>query len=175
MTDKRREKKLTNNDLYRVLQGIRDINAYNNDPNIKPEMKLYGKKFSYALAKNQNALEIESSYLEKILKHSDKYSEYDKKRMELRKTHAKKDKNGVEIIVGTMYVIDNQSKHDEEFEKLQTEYKDEIETQEKHEEKFNESLLDETDFKFHLLEEEYLPEAILPGQLNKIFGMIKDE
>lgn len=175
MAEKRKEKKLTNNDLYSVLQGIRNINDYNNNPDIKPEMKLYGKKFSYALAKNQKELENEGLYLETILKHSDKYSEYDKKRMELRKKHAKKDKNGTELIMNNMFVLENQKKYDKEAEDLQTEYKDEIETHEKHIEKFNESLLDEADFKFHLLEEKHLPEPILPNQLKGIFEMIKED
>ena len=78
-------------DLYTLLNGFEAVKD------------LKGVNFAYARAKNKKLVLAELELLKGVLKDSDRFAEYDKKRIELCEVHCKKDKNKKPVMKNGKY------------------------------------------------------------------------
>lgn len=129
-----------------------------------------GQKFVYALVKN---LSIIKPDVEAILKtiNTDKYKEFEAKRFELAKNHSKTDENGKPIILnnGKNFDIKDYEKFENDFLKLNEDYKKVLDEREK----FLESKADKIDF--YKINPDDLPQDITFAQLNGISVLLADK
>ena len=156
-------------DLFNML------NAINKLGNVK------GVKFAYALAKNKNKLMTECKIIEEAMEKlppalEKENKEYQKKRIDLNKKHARKKDDGQPMIISGRYIIEDQDKFDKEYAKLEKEYKKIIDKQQELRET-NEKLLKEEseDLKFHHIKLADVPEDITMNQLEVLMEIIDDK
>lgn len=100
----------------------RDLIGFSNL--INTVISLKGAKFAYAIVKNIKMVQAELEILDKAK--SEKFKEYDKKRMELAKKCAKKDKAGRPVINGNSYILEDRESFDFGLKELREEYKEDI-------------------------------------------------
>lgn len=136
---------------------------------------LSGVRFSYAVAKNKKLIETEIEALNVALKASEKYTEFDTKRVELCKRLADKDEKGVAKMDNNSFVIiANKEEFDKELEALRTEYKEEIDAREAQIKKFNEMMEEESSFVPHKIKLADLPANITAKQTTDLFEIIEE-
>ena len=161
---------MTNKALIQLLGGLQTVK------NIEGA----SFPFSYAIAKNIRVITPLIETLRSTIKPSEKYQEYDEKRVELARNHAKKDENGkpVEMVIGqgSQFIIEDQKSFEADLKKLQNDpaYKKEIESFDRRASEFNKALDGESEkVELHMIEQSDVPEKITPGQLEGIFDIIK--
>ena len=131
-----------------------------------------GAKFSYAVTRNLNALKGEVDAIQSALNPTEKFTEYDNKRVALAKEHSKKDEQGKPLIEGNQYVVEDT--FDVAFEALKEEYKEEIDARQKQIEDYQALLDEEIEVDIFVLSQENLPDTISVAQVNALFPMIKE-
>ena len=129
-------------------------------------LNLKGVKFAYAIAKNIRLIRAEVELLEKAK--SEKYKEYDNKRLELAKKHAQKDDKGNPQIVNNSYILENQEVFNDEFEILKKEYESEIK-------EYEDLLNTENDIKLYKIKLVDIPLDITAGQMLVIEEIVEGE
>lgn len=160
---KRKQNMLKNSDVLSLDQALSTVG------------NLSGVKFSYAIAKNRNLVDVEVKALKEALKFSEKYTEFDTKRVELCKRLADKDEKGVAKMEANAFVIvANKEEFDKELETLRAEYKTEIDAREEQLKKFNEMLEEESSFVPHKIKLADLPAAITAAQTTALFNLIEE-
>ena len=142
--------------------------------------KLSGVRFSYAVSKNVDILKPEIDALIKSVEPSEQYQEYEEKRVEIAKSHAKKNKEGKELVNiredgNQEYQIKDQKAFEKELKKLQAEHKDAIDGREKQYEEYNKMLEESVDVNLHTIKLNDIPEDITTAQMHSILPMIQDE
>lgn len=149
------------------LQSVKDIEGAN-------------FKFSYAVAKNLRAITQIVSTLRETIKPSEKYQDYEEKRVELCRKHAQKDEKGnpMSMVIGktSQFIIEDQDAFETDLKKLQNspEYKKEVDGYKKKLDEFNKAMdLESEPVELHMIEQSDVPENITPGQLEGIFDIIK--
>ena len=151
-------------ELFDVLQGLKSVK------------NLKGVKFAYAVAKNKKKVESEIEDLKEAVKPSDKYLEYDKKRMETCEKYCSKDDKGKAVIKGNVYDgLAGNRKFEKEMERLRKDYKKELESRKKQIEEYNKMLTEEIEMDFHKLTLKEVPEDISSEQLEKILPIIEEK
>jgi len=145
---------------------------------------LVGVKFAYALAKNAELIQGEIDALNASLKMSKEYSVFDKKRIELAKSHAKIE-NGIHVvkqkIVGEgrweeYYEIGDQKAFDKAFEELKKANKKVVEAREKQLEEFNQLLKEESSkLKFYKIKLSDVPQNISSEQMSGIYVLVEEK
>lgn len=153
---------MENRQLQVLLQGINAVNS------------LQGVKFAYGINKNRKAIERELETLQEAIKASDKYTEYDKKRIELCEKHAVKDDNGKAKMENNEYVITDKDAFDKEIDTLRAKYKDAIDEREAQLKEFSELLKKESDFVPFKIAFEDVPEDITSDAMSKIIDLIDE-
>ena len=105
--------KILNEKLQSVYQGIEAVSG------------LKGVRFAYAMARNKSALKKELETLQEAVKASDKFAEYDKKRIELCEQYADKDEKDKPKLENNEYVFSkaNKVKFDKELDAFRKGYK----------------------------------------------------
>jgi deoxyhypusine synthase len=136
---------------------------------------LKGIKFAYALNKNKRLIKKEVNRIYDIVKPSEKYLEYDKKRIDMAKKHAKVDENGEPLVENEKYVMKNKRKFNSELKKLQEEYGDAFKEQQEKERLSHIEWEKECDINFHKISEKDIPKNISPAQLEFISAFMVDE
>jgi len=142
---------------------------------------LSGAKFVYAMARNSSKIDPLSKALSQTLDFTKEYKEYDGKRVELAKRHAKIKDGKPEIRPMAdnprklEYVIENQENFDKELEALKKQYKSAIDVADKQIEDFNSLLKSESDFIPYMITKEEIPLNITAAQLTGIFKLVKEE
>jgi len=155
--------KLSGNDLV-ALHGALEAVA-----------NLKGIKFAYGVAKNKSRIETELKALQAGLTPSDKYAEYDKKRLALCRTHAAKDEKGAPQTVGRSFVgLEGNEEFQTKVEALQKEYKDAIDTHQKLLDEYVAAMKEDVEFKEYIIPLANVPEDITAGQLSGIIVLIDD-
>lgn len=136
-----------------------------------------GVKVNYAISRNISILKPVIDSLMICLKSSDRYKEYEKKRLKIAEKHAQKDKVGKPVIEDNIFIgLIGNEEFTKEFEALKEEYKDALIEKEKQIDEYN-SMLDE-DIKEeiipHLIKIEDIPEDITTKQMNALCPFITD-
>jgi hypothetical protein len=148
--------------LYQVLSSVSDLK---------------GVKFSYFVVKNLSLIEREIKSLEKVIEASKDYYEFEEKRIELAKKHAKKDKDGEpktkEVNGKKVFDMESQVAFDKEFKALQKKNKKTLEEREKQIKEYNELIEQESDIKLHKIKLSDIPEEINVSQMKAIESLIE--
>lgn len=138
------------------------------------KINLKGVKFSYAIAKNISIIKPEVESLQKSIDMTEEYKEFDAKRIELAKKHAKKDKNGEPLVVDKNYVPENEAELEKKFAVLKEENKELVEARKKQMDEFNELLDKQNDVKLYKISIKDIPEEISSQQMTQIFQLIEE-
>lgn len=142
--------------------------------NLKALKGLKGVKFNYAIARNISKLSTEIECLEKSKEQTDLYKEFEKERVELAKSFAKKNEKGVEIIVEKNYIILDQEAFDKSFEELKEKHKEAVAEREAQLKEYIELLDKESTFIPFKIKVELIPEEITTEQMNAIYPLVEE-
>ena len=163
---------MKNEQLNGLMMGIEAVSG------------LKGVRFAYAMARNKSALKRELETLQEAIKASDKFTEYDKKRIELCEQYADKDEKDKPkmINVGTpqapreefVFSKANKTKFDKEVDKLQKDNKVVLEERTAQLKEFSELLKKESEFVPYMIAYESIPEDITTEALSKIIELIEE-
>lgn len=153
---------MLNEKLQGLYQGIEAVSG------------LKGVRFAYAMAKNKSALKRELETLQEAIKMSEKYGEYEEKRVELCEQHSEKDDKGKAKLENNEYVILSKAQFDKELGKLRKEYESVIEERTAQIKEFNELLKKESEFKPYMVAYESVSEEISSSQLSGIIELIEE-
>ena len=144
----------------------------NNLPNVN---NLKGFKLAYAVAKNKRALLDEQRILQDILKSSDKFLEYDKKRIELCELHAEKDERGKPMKEGGRYKgLADHTEFQNGLDALMEEYKEAIEAETNKLQDHQKALDEIVEFKMEMIPIDLVPQDITVAQMDAMMLMILD-
>ncbi len=155
-------------ELYRGLSGIKNI---------------LGVRINYAIVKNINKIREESESFEKIILPSDKYKEYDLKRIEIVKKHTKKNEKGEPLFMlddpstgaGRYDVEDGWDfNQDQEIIDLKKEYADEIEKRESQIKEYDKLLEEESHLELFKIKLDIIPESVSTEQMNVLYKIIEE-
>ena len=135
--------------------------------------KLKGVKFSYAVAKNIGRIESHLKELELAIKPDQEYEQYDKLRVQIVEKHADKDENGVPIIEGNQYKVDEE-KIKQEIDDLNDKYADAIKYRERQMDEFQKMLNEDVGIEIHMIDKESLPDDISVEQMRIVEFMLND-
>lgn len=143
---------------------------------------LRGKSFAYAIEKN---MKIVSAYTKKMgeelnvkfLKPSESFDKFDEARVKLAEEFATKDESGTPLttrnkVGGESFVISDQKKFDEEFQKLKEEYKEALDEREANLKAYEEAIKGPADIKLHAIRKEDVSEDITANILKQIKVLI---
>ena len=158
---------MTNNDLFKLLQGLNSVG------NCK------GARFAYCVAKNVEKLTAECKLLEKQMEPSDKFKEYETKRIGLVSKYCDKNEDGSpKLTPESTFVFDGGNTAPkgliDEIDVLRSSYDTEIIERNKQVEDFNILLSDESDFVPSKIKNEFLPDDITVAQVTSIMAIIED-
>ena len=140
---------------------------------------LQGAKFAYAISRNLSLLQPEIDALKKALEASDEFQKYDEARVELAKSHAKKnDKGEPETTKNAQgqetFVLENQEAFDKAFEALKEEHKATLEARQKQVDEQNELLKTESTVTLYKVSLADVPNAITADQMKAISEIVED-
>jgi len=140
---------------------------------------LSGPRFSYVIARNISILKDEVIALVKAQESSKEFQEYDRKRVELARSHATKDEHGKAIVSNVSgvgkFVIEDEEEFKVAWDKLKIEYKDAIDIKQKMNDEFRTVLQEKIEFVLYSLSREELPENITAQQLSDILVLVKKD
>lgn len=153
---------MTNQDLINLYEGLDKVKD------------LKGFKFAYAVVRNSNKIKTEITNLEETLKTTEKFNEFETKRIELNKKYAKKDEKGEPIIEKDAYILENKEEFEKEYELLKEEYKEEITKREEQNKELVKFLKEETTFELFKVKKEDVPQDITPAQMGGIISIIEE-
>lgn len=133
-------------------QQILDLNdAFLSSYNLK------GVQFAYAVAKNMRTIKPILEDLQKQFEPSERYIEFQKEVEKLKAEYPDKD-------------IPK-----EKIEDVESRYKDVIDERIKQETAFKKVLEEEVEIDLHMVHIDFVPNAVTPDQMTKMFPMIDDE
>ncbi len=153
---------MKNKDILILKQGLTMVSG------------LVGIKFAYGCAKNNSIIQGELEALDKAKEPTKEFAEYDEKRYELAKKHAKKDKDGNPLSENNSLIMENQEEWEKIFSDFKKDYTEVIAQREKQVEEYNKLLEEEVDVKLYQISLEDVPKEITTGQLLVIYPIIKE-
>lgn len=165
---------LTKEEVLELNDGIKALSKVKADP-----------RFSYGVSKNKRIIRDEVESLEETIKPSDDFVEYEKERVKLVESLAKRDDKGSPRIIrvpvvgksgeqsfDTRYDVDeNDPKFKSELKKLKSKYKDSIDTQKEKESTFEKMLKEKITLDLYGIQLDLVPD-IEEGIFDKIFPII---
>ena len=138
--------------------------------------EIKGVKFAFNVLKNRKKLEAQveedKPIFEEILKPSDGFQEYEKKRITLCETSSEKDDDGKAITEGDRYKILDMNKFNGDLTNLSEEYKESVEDRKKQIEEYNTLMEENMSIDFQKLNFDDLPEELTESQLQTIEFML---
>jgi len=150
-------------DLYNGLQAVSN---------------LPGAKWAYAVDRNINKLQPEINSLQRAYAINDEeYKEFNNKREQLAKKHAKKEDGKPKTITlnnKREYILEDEEAFQKEFKKLKKEYKEAVKRREEQMDEFNDILKDEIELNLYMIDPDYMPEKITPTQVSNIMLVIDE-
>ena len=140
---------------------------------------LQGVKFSYGVIKNKNLIQREIDTIKDLFKPQKGFMEYQEKRIKLCQKFSRKDEKGNYIYVNITpnnrdFAIENQELFDKELEKLQKEYRKEIDFIKKQGEEMALFLDEDVNIKWHKIPMEIVPENITPKEMDAIIEFVEE-
>lgn len=149
-------------DVISLWQGLNNCSA------------LKGARFTYAIARNLAEIKADIEALQKSVDPSKEFSAYENKRIELNKKYSKKDEKGESITENGKYILEDQEKFDEEFNKLKEENQSIVDARDAQIKEYMDSLDDEIEVKLWKIKETDLPEDITVNQTYAIFPILEE-
>ena len=135
---------------------------------------LKGVKFAYAVSRNINKLKSEAESLQKAISPMPLFVEFEKERIELAKSHAKKDESGKPQAKEGSFVLEDPVKFEAEFDKLKKKHKEAISEREKQEDDFKLLLEEEVEIELYKVKLDDVPEEITAQQLHFVSEIIEE-
>lgn len=146
------------------------INALDSVSDVK------GVKFAFAVLKNKKILEQQieedKEIFTKVLEMTEKFKEFDVKRVELCVEFSAKDENGNPITKNEQYDITDKEGFSKEYSKLMDEYKDELDARNKQMQEYESLMNEDVTLNFKKLKESDIPTDFTPKQLGDLEFMI---
>lgn len=155
---------MTNKDLITLNQILEQMND------------VKGKKFAYAVLKNQSIIQKEIEYFEKLRQKEihPNFQEYEEKRKNLCELHSRKNENGEAITYQNQYDIEDLDKFQTEFEDLKSEYPEVVEAVEQHRKEYEDFLNQESEVELVKVSLEEIPEEVDANILKYLQFIIKE-
>lgn len=138
---------MNNKDLQEIYVNISELNIWN-------------AKFKYFIWKNKKLILDELEIIEKSLIVSDKFKEYDTKRIELCKKHSNKDENWEAIMIDKRFDINDFKWFEKDILKLQEEFKETLNENDKHISDYEKLLNEETKLELVKVDSENIPDEL---------------
>ena len=140
--------------------------------------RLKSLKLQYAINKNSEKIESHLTSLEKLIKPTDKFIEYDQKRVAIVEKYAEKDEHGQPIIQknpneGDTYKVDPEVVKPE-VEELDKEYKEVLEERQEQMKQYLEILNDEHTIEVHMVDMSNVPEDVDGNEFKAIKFMLNE-
>jgi len=126
------------------------------------------RKAAFAIAKNKSKLEHIIKALDEARTPPEEFLELERKRFEIIKDYASKDKAGnPKIVRGVEYQIPAKKRDEfnEKVEKLRKEYAGAVEKAAEVEQQYKEILDETVEINLHIISEDYLPEEMSPAEI----------
>ena len=136
---------------------------------------LSGVKFAYAVSRNIAILKPEVEALNKALEGSDEFKQFDEKRVELAKKHAKKDDKNKPLVNRGQFEIENQEAFDAEFETLKSEHQEVWDARQKQVDDYNDLLKTESELQLYKVSLTDVPVNITVAQMHSISDIVTEE
>jgi len=146
------------------------FNLYNNI--IKCRYHDDNSKFNYAVIKNLKLIEEQLKIIEKEMKPTSDFMEFENVRIPLCEEHAKKDETGKPILINDDYQFEDMDKFLEAIKPLQEKYKDTLDNRQKQIDKYNKMLDEDIDIEFIKINKDELPEKISQKELESIYPIL---
>lgn len=138
---------------------------------------LKGSKFSFTISKNKEVIKpIIDKLKNKLIKQSDKFEEFDKKRVEINKKYAKLDEKGNPELVNEQYQILDDKKEDfnKEIDTLKEEYKDTLKEREDQKKELEAFLKEEITLEFKSIPLSIVPEDISVDEMDILAPLVEE-
>lgn len=134
-------------------------------------------KLNYFLQKNINSITKDKEILDKIIEPSDKFKEYESKRIELCKEYCDKDSDGMPIVKNNKYLgLDDNDEFNEKINSLLNEYKNIIDEYQDKIREYEQMLDDDVDIEFVKFDIDLIPDDLVTGEeLTLIFKYLIKE
>jgi hypothetical protein len=149
-------------DLYQAL-----------DQNFFKDLK--GAKFNYAMVRNKSILKSELALVESAFKASEKYFQYDSKRVDLLKKYAEKDEKGNPVIESNNFKLlpEEEKKFLDELNVVKEEFADALKEREKQSQEFNKLLDEPISFELHMISLDIIPDEVTKEQMEILMPLIR--
>lgn len=137
---------------------------------------LKGVKFAFTILKNkkiiEHKVEEEKDIFAKVLEMSERFKEFEEKRVSLCVKYSTKDENGNPITTNEQYDIVDKDAFKNEYIPLMDEYKDDLEARNKQMQEYENLLDEEIEIEFKKVDFNDLPEDLTSKQLEELDFMI---
>lgn len=130
------------------------------------ELDIWNSKFKYFIWKNKKIILDELEIIEKTLVVSEKYKEYDLKRVEICKTYSNKDEKWEAIMINKLFDINDFEWLEKDLLGLQEEYKTDLEEYKVKLEDYEKLLNEETKVELVKIDFENIPDDINQSTLD---------
>lgn len=139
--------------------------------------KMTGKKFAYAVARNQDRLKRELRILQDVSHPEQPFIEYNEERIKLCKEYSAKDHEGKPVMIlngpkSSSYFIEDQEAFDKALDVLQEEHKDALDAEKKRIAEHVELLKQEIEIEPYAIRIDWVPNNISVEQMEAIFPFI---
>jgi hypothetical protein len=141
-----------------IALAIRDLEA-------DKETKL-PFKFAYGIAKNKARIEPEIKAIAEAEKAA--FADYEKERLELCKSHSKKDDKGEALMIGSTFNIMDKPAFEREAITLREKHKEAFE-------KLDKFLSEEIEIDLYQIEQKDFPETISAGIMGRLIVLVKED
>ena len=137
---------------------------------------LKGSKFSFTISKNKEVIKPIIDKLNKLIKQSDKFKEFDKKRVDINKKYAKLDEKGNPELLNEQYQILDDKKEDfnKEIDALKEEYKDTVKEREDQKKELEVFLKEEITLDFKTIPLSIIPEDINVDEMDILTPLVEE-
>ena len=136
---------------------------------------LVGVRFAYAVSRNISLLKPEYEAIQEAIKPSEAFTAYEKERIALVESFAKKDEKGKAVSENGAYVLEDQEGFDKAFELLKETHKEAVDGRTAQQDEVNELLKNESTVELHKVSLDNVPEGITVAQLHSISDIISEE
>jgi hypothetical protein len=144
-----------------IYTGLQELRAFETR-RLREDPKWPGldKRLVYAVVKNRSRLEPIVQAMMEMQRPSEALLEFEKERLVLAKSHARKDANGIPVTANGEFVVQDAVAFGNAFASLKAEYGDELGRRQESQRKIREKLNEEEDADLCLISFEFLPATI---------------
>lgn len=135
-----------------------------------------GKKLAYVISKNIGRIKEALRPGNEILKETDRFKEYEKKRTEICVEYCEKDGENQPKVENKNYVIatEKMAEFNGKVDALKVEYQDALDDMDSKRDEYQKFLDKESTYEPYVIKMKDIPESITPNQINGIMEIIDD-